>query len=128
MRTTVSKTWSFDAAHVIPHHNGKCAQPHGHTYSVTVEVTGPVQPVDGRPDGGMVVDFYVLTQAWKEVEPALDHRDLQETVGKDMEATTSELLAAHLFQYFSACVNGDGKQVVAVQVSETPSSYARVTA
>lgn len=130
MRTRVGKTWSFDAAHVIPHHNGKCAQPHGHTYTVRVEVEGVVLPVDGRPDGGMVVDFYVLTQAWKKIEPSLDHQDLNETLGRTLEATTSELMAAYLFDFFSEEVNNfdQGLKVVAVQVSETPSSYARVTA
>lgn len=128
MRTRVGKMWSFDAAHVIPHHNGKCAQPHGHTYTVRVEVEGVVLPVDGRPDGGMVVDFYVLTQAWKKIEPSLDHRDLNETVGKELAATTSEILAHYLFDYFSHEVNASNRQVVAVQVSETPSSFARVEA
>lgn len=129
VRTTISKTWTFDAAHRIPHHSGKCANEHGHTYRVTVEVSGPVQPVDGRSSGGMVIDFYDLSLAWKLIEPELDHRDLNKTLEGRLEATTSELLAGYLFEHFSVKVNdlSPGIQVTAVEVSETPSSSARVT-
>jgi 6-pyruvoyltetrahydropterin/6-carboxytetrahydropterin synthase len=39
---TVRKCFTFDAAHQLPNHGGKCRHPHGHTYKVEVALTGPM--------------------------------------------------------------------------------------
>lgn len=129
MRTAISKKWTFDAAHVLPNHGGKCAQPHGHTYTVTVRVSGPVQPIDGRSSEGMVCDFAVLDGAWKAVETLLDHRDLNDRVGVDFAITTSEHLAAWLLKHFQSFFDEtmeDPVTVEVVRVSETARTYAEV--
>lgn len=126
MITRISKTWSFDAAHRLPNHDGKCRQPHGHTYSVEVVVEGMPQPLDGRAEEGMVCDFSRLDAVWRQVEPLLDHRDLNVSVGARIERTTSERLAAFLFRHFHDAPELHGVRVCRVRVSETPKTYAEV--
>jgi 6-pyruvoyltetrahydropterin/6-carboxytetrahydropterin synthase len=64
---------------VLPHHAGKCARLHGHSYRLEVTVSGPLRE-DG-PDRGMVMDFAdVQTVVDAEVIDRLDHRDLNAIV------------------------------------------------
>lgn len=127
MEATIAKTWHFDAAHVLPNHDGKCARPHGHTYSLTVAVTGPVQPTDGRPQEGMVMDFGVLAEAWDKIEPMLDHRDLNESLQTYVAVTTSEHLAMYLYRLFATYLP-DGVRMESCRIAETASTYAEVRA
>lgn len=129
LRTQVRKTFSFDAAHQLPFHDGKCANEHGHTYTVTLVVSGERQPVDGRPDGGMVVDFGWLDASWRSIEHRLDHKDLNVTLAEFIPATTSEFIAEYLYGYFSGSLKSlaperDDLTVDYVTVSETPKTSA----
>jgi len=38
----VGRSYSFDMAHRLPSHSGKCNRLHGHTYTLEVEAVGPV--------------------------------------------------------------------------------------
>jgi 6-pyruvoyltetrahydropterin/6-carboxytetrahydropterin synthase len=127
---TIGKTYSFDAAHQLPNHDGKCARPHGHTYSVTVEVRGEIVEAHGAPDEGMVLDYFLLGEVWKKLEPDLDHRDLNESIGDECWPTTAENIAAYLFRRFAEelFLLAVGVEVVAVTVCETPKTFARVQA
>jgi 6-pyruvoyltetrahydropterin/6-carboxytetrahydropterin synthase len=87
MRWTIFKEFSFDAAHRLPNvpAGHKCGEMHGHTYRVTVHVTGPL---DHRL--GWIMDYDVITQAWKKrVHAVLDHQCLNEVIPNP----TSELIA-----------------------------------
>ena len=46
----IGKTYSFEAAHHLPNHNGKCKNPHGHSYRLEVEVEGGLNPFPGASD------------------------------------------------------------------------------
>lgn len=71
------KEIKFAAAHQLDHHDGKCKNRHGHTYVLQVEISGPVQPVDGKPESGMVFDFGRLGRTLKRLHDlCLDHKDL----------------------------------------------------
>lgn len=138
MKTTISKSWSFDAAHQLPHHDGKCANPHGHTYRLTVGVSGEPKPIKGNPDEGMVMDFAVLDDVWKLLKPILDHRDLNALTRKRkadplrVPVTTSEQLAAMIFNVFDREIRDrglfeeNGAKVEFVRLSETGATYAEV--
>lgn len=132
MTVTLRRTWTFDAAHQLPNHDGKCARPHGHTYTVHLEVEGTPQPIEGQPDEGMVVDFGVLDDLWAEVKPMLDHQDLNLTV--PVLRSTSEHLAMYLLDHFTNALElwafprnrHDDLRVAAVTVSETAKSACTV--
>lgn len=126
MKTQISKKWSFDAAHQLPNHDGKCANLHGHTYSVEVFLEAPdgqIKAQDGAPDECMVVDFYQVSVVWKKhLEPLLDHQFLNDTIGPFMGGvTTSENMSRWLLGKFIE----HGLPAVAVEVKETESSSAR---
>jgi 6-pyruvoyltetrahydropterin/6-carboxytetrahydropterin synthase len=73
----IRKTFKFEAAHVLPHHPGKCARLHGHSYRFDVAVRGALQ-TEG-PATGMVVDFDELSAIVRpNVVERLDHSSLNE--------------------------------------------------
>ena len=129
--TTVTKEMTFDAAHMLSGHSGKCRNLHGHTYRMEVEVRG-------EPDeSGMVLDFFELKRMMQEVADGFDHaflydgrsekerglaavleRDGLKTVRLPFR-TTSENLARHFFELFK-----NHFAVSAVRIRETPTSCA----
>jgi 6-pyruvoyltetrahydropterin/6-carboxytetrahydropterin synthase len=124
----ITKEFTFDAAHRIPHHEGKCRELHGHTYRVEVAASGHVQAAG--PEAGMVTDFDRIKQVWKaKLEPLLDHRYLNESIGPEsngpgyVEHTTAELIAGWLLTVFVLALRGTC-QVDYVRVWETPTSSA----
>lgn len=125
----VCKTFSFDASHQLPNHNGKCRNLHGHTYKLEVMVEGDV--VQSNPDlplsdEGMVIDFGEIKEIYRNhLEPLLDHKHLNETV--PVPVTTCELVATWIRDTFFEMLNG-GHRVhpVKVRLWETPTSYAEV--
>ena len=117
MVTEISKEFTFEAAHRLPHvpEGHKCARVHGHSYRVEVTLRGPVHPTFG-----WVVDFAELTAAWQPFHAQLDHRLLNEVPG--LENPTSELLAAWLMER----VKVPGTEVTKVRVAETCTSSCTV--
>ena len=62
---------------MLPHHPGKCARLHGHSYRFEVAVRGPLQ-TDGHATG-MVVDFDALSAIVRpNVVERLDHSSLND--------------------------------------------------
>lgn len=87
----LTKSFTFEAAHHLPGHRGKCARPHGHSYTLEVTLRGPIRHAPSESDHGMVLDFADLSQVVKEAVIArLDHYDLNEVTGIH---TTAENLA-----------------------------------
>lgn len=84
----IFKEFRIEAAHrlpaVPPEH--KCARLHGHSFRIVLHVRGPVDP-----RAGWVQDFADLSEAWRPLHEALDHRYLNEVEG--LENPTSEHLA-----------------------------------
>jgi len=75
----IRKQFRFEAAHVLPHHDGKCSRLHGHSYRLDITLEGPLA-AEG-PGRGMVVDFDVLSRVVKAgIIGELDHRSLNELI------------------------------------------------
>ncbi|MBV8750870.1 MAG: 6-carboxytetrahydropterin synthase QueD [Candidatus Eremiobacteraeota bacterium] len=75
----IRKSFTFEAAHVLPHHPGKCARLHGHSYRLEVALDGPLQR-EG-PATGMIEDFDVVSRVVKAaVISQLDHCSLNELI------------------------------------------------
>ncbi|RLA41842.1 MAG: 6-carboxytetrahydropterin synthase QueD [Gammaproteobacteria bacterium] len=84
----ITKSFSFEAAHLLPHvpEGHKCARLHGHSFHVVVTVSGPVDEHQG-----WVMDFGDVKEACKPIYEALDHHYLNEISG--LENPTSENIA-----------------------------------
>jgi 6-pyruvoyltetrahydropterin/6-carboxytetrahydropterin synthase len=113
MRTTVSRTFHFEAAHQLPWHEGKCRYLHGHSYRLQVTVAGPVGP------NGIVIDFADLRAVVeREVIDRFDHRYLNDL----MDNPTAELIAEQIYQRLGAA----GLDVALVRLWETEDSMVEV--
>jgi 6-pyruvoyltetrahydropterin/6-carboxytetrahydropterin synthase len=120
----LSKTFTFDAAHYLPNHRGKCARPHGHTYTLEVTLRGPIQNAPGASDDGMVMDFGDLSSLVKEVIIArLDHYDLNEVTAI---RTTAENLVHWIWDALVAAGLPD-TLLYRIRLWETPTSCAEIT-
>jgi 6-pyruvoyltetrahydropterin/6-carboxytetrahydropterin synthase len=53
----ITKEFTFEAAHHLPNHKGKCRRPHGHSYRLQVSLRGPIIDAPGTSSDGMVMDF-----------------------------------------------------------------------
>lgn len=58
----VTKEFTFDMAHALAGYNGKCRHIHGHTYFLSVTVTGKPITCTDNPQTGMVIDFTDLKE------------------------------------------------------------------
>jgi 6-pyruvoyltetrahydropterin/6-carboxytetrahydropterin synthase len=97
----IRKTFHFEAAHVLPHHPGKCSRLHGHSYRLEVAVDGPIQS-DG-PSQGMVVDFDEIDKIVRElVIDALDHTSLNDRLPNP----TSEHIVLWIWQQLDSTLDG----------------------
>ncbi len=75
----IRKQFRFEAAHVLPHHPGKCGRLHGHSYRLDVTIAGPLQTQGSAQ--GMVLDFDKLSSLVKPlVIERLDHASLNDVL------------------------------------------------
>lgn len=58
----IIKKYSWDMAHRLPNHKGKCRNLHGHTYMVEVCLEGEIIDKDNASDQGMLLDFSDLKE------------------------------------------------------------------
>jgi 6-pyruvoyltetrahydropterin/6-carboxytetrahydropterin synthase len=71
-RVEIFKTFRFEASHVLPKHEGKCARLHGHSWVLVIGVEGEIDP-----ETGFVVDYNKLKKLVDEhVVDRLDHTHL----------------------------------------------------
>jgi 6-pyruvoyltetrahydropterin/6-carboxytetrahydropterin synthase len=93
----IRKQFAFEAAHVLPHHDGKCSRLHGHSYRLDVAVEGPLQ--SEGPAIGMIVDFDVLSRTVRAaIIDALDHQYLNDLI----ENPTSENIVVWIWRRLAA--------------------------
>lgn len=113
---TLKKRFTFEAAHFLPHHEGKCRRLHGHSWVAWVEVTGGSLHSEG-PQAGMVMDYACIAQAMQPmIDDYLDHYCLNDTL--PLVSPTSEGIAAWVF----AQLKSTGLPVSAVTIEETCTS------
>ncbi|MFZ0694230.1 MAG: 6-carboxytetrahydropterin synthase QueD [Alphaproteobacteria bacterium] len=103
----VFKTFTFEAAHRLPHvpEGHKCARLHGHSFRVEVHVSGEV---DGKT--GWVMDFADIKAAFDPVRERIDHRYLNDIEG--LENPTSENVARYIWRALAPRLDGLAKLVV----------------
>jgi 6-pyruvoyltetrahydropterin/6-carboxytetrahydropterin synthase len=85
----IKRTFSFDAAHRLPGHPGKCRDLHGHRYGLAVTVDRPVDR-----ETGLVIDFKELKEiVAEEVLDRLDHKYVNDVI----DNPTAELMAVWIW-------------------------------
>lgn len=115
MRTAVTCAFTFEAAHQLPWHSGKCRDLHGHGYRLEVTVEGPIG------EHGIVVDFAdVRAVVEREVVSRYDHRYLNDLLPNP----TAELLAHDVWKRLEAA----GLELARLRLWETPDSWVEVDA
>lgn len=125
---TITKRYSWDMGHRLPNHEGKCARLHGHTYVAEIDITGPLD------NDGMVVDFYLIKDAIKELFGDWDHRTMlyeDDSLLRDSVQDygiirvpfmpTAECIAIEIMTRMRTTFN-----VTRVRVYETPDGWAEV--
>ncbi len=115
VRMIATKQISFDAAHYLPGYNGKCANLHGHRWTVEVGVEDFVDP-----STGMVVDFNWLKAFLQSIADQLDHR----TVNDFIDNPTAENIARHVAWEWTRepWSKGECAELKYVKIWETPES------
>jgi 6-pyruvoyltetrahydropterin/6-carboxytetrahydropterin synthase len=135
----IGKSYTFDAAHQLEGHMGKCRNLHGHTYTVEVWLKGSVYKVPGATDDGMVMDYGELDSFVKPIIDAMDHsfltNDYESTYlalilqGTELKyfhlgaRTTAENIATYIGDALVKAMPSNIK-TLGVRVSETPKSFA----
>ncbi len=70
----ITKQFSFETGHALYGYDGKCRNVHGHSYKLSVTVTGEPIPDSGNVKYGMVIDFGDLKKIVKaEIVDVFDH-------------------------------------------------------
>ncbi len=113
MRTSVTRSFTFEAAHQLPWHQGKCQRLHGHSYRLEVTVEGPLT------HQGIVVDFAdVKAVVEREVVDRYDHTYLNDV----FDNPTAELIAQQIWKTLEAA----DLAVSRIRLWETPDSCVDV--
>lgn len=93
----LEKIFHFEAGHALTHHDGKCRQPHGHSYILVIHIQANSLIKEG-PKRNMVMDFSDITA---HVNPMIrdyfDHHWLNETLQTD--SPTVEFMAHWIYHY-----------------------------
>ena len=115
MRTAVTHAFTFEAAHQLPWHSGRCRNLHGHGYRLEVTVEGPLT------EQGIVIDFADLRDLVEaEVITRYDHRYLNDL----LDNPTAELIAQDIWKHLEAT----GARLRRIRLWETPDSWVELTA
>lgn len=115
----IEKDFAFEAAHMLPRHDGKCKKLHGHSFKGRVGIASNGLVATG-PKVGMVMDYSdIKTVLEPFVDTYLDHCYLNESTG--LENPTSEELARWIYLYLLDKLPG----LVYVTVFETCTSSCR---
>ena len=122
MKAWVYKRCSFDAAHTLPLHKGKCSRLHGHTYFVELGIECEVDPTTGMGiDMGDLGEFLKMN-----VVAVFDHANLNDKlVGLQ---PTAENIAYTVLRLADRTLNHgmDFLRPLKVKVFETPDSWVEV--
>ena len=106
--------FTFEAAHQLPWHEGKCRNLHGHSYRLEVTVGGPIGP------NGIVVDFADIKRVvQRDVIERFDHRYLNDL----LDNPTAELLALEIWKSVEAA----DLAVSRIRLWETADSFVEIT-
>ncbi len=136
----ITKEFKFEVAHALPCHEGPCKNIHGHSYTLSVTVSG--NPIDdvSRPDNGMIIDFGDLKKIVRnQIVSVFDHalvlhKGSSETLKSELEKNsfktiwvdyhpTSENLILDFVNRLQAILPS-GVMLHSLKLRETATSFA----
>ncbi|OOF70511.1 6-carboxytetrahydropterin synthase QueD [Rodentibacter caecimuris] len=86
----ITKEFSFDMAHLLDGHDGKCQNLHGHTYKLQVEICGELHSEGAKK--GMIMDFSELKAIVKaQILDPMDHAFIYD-LNSSRESQIADLL------------------------------------
>ena len=110
----LTKKFSFDAAHKLLKHAGKCKNLHGHTYCLEVSVTGKM---DSKT--GMIIDFGILKKIVNDlVLEKLDHEYLNDLINNP----TAENMIKWIWRTLSKALKKHNIALYKIKLWETPTA------
>ena len=136
MITTATKEVTFDAAHRLSFHKGKCYNLHGHTYKLRLTLACK------NLEDNMVLDFYEIKKILNEVVDRYDHTtmlyegdntnyelfDTMSKLGLRVMLLPYEPTVENMARHFMGFFQSRDLPVIKVTMFETPTSYAEVIA
>ncbi len=112
----LQKTFHFEAGHFLKSYEGKCASPHGHSYSCIVHLQGKTLDTSG-PKTNMITDFNDIVAVVRPmIEKYFDHKWLNETLEND--SVTVEFMAKWIYDFLKPHL----VHLKAITVQETATS------
>jgi 6-pyruvoyltetrahydropterin/6-carboxytetrahydropterin synthase len=135
----ICKTFTFDAAHQLIGHHAKCANLHGHTYTLDVTLAGETMGPEYPSEEGFVMDFGRLKQIVKErIVDQFDHAFLamgNEPVLNLLSSSGSKVVmlgfrttAENLATYVYYQLKDAGLPIYSVKLWETGTAWAEICA
>jgi 6-pyruvoyltetrahydropterin/6-carboxytetrahydropterin synthase len=136
----ITKEFSFEAAHALRGYDGPCKSIHGHSYKLSVTVSGIPHKEEESPKTGMVMDFGDLKKIIKKnIIDSVDHalilnkeypvEDVQKIsevfcniVWVDYQPTSENLLADFARRIIPQLP--EGVKLFSLRLRETANSYA----
>ncbi|QIM62637.1 6-carboxytetrahydropterin synthase QueD [Pasteurellaceae bacterium Orientalotternb1] len=132
----IAKEFSFDMAHMLDGHDGKCKNLHGHTYTLQVEIAGELHTSGAK--SGMVMDYSDLKTIVKtHILDKMDHAFIYDSTS-ERECQVANLLnslnsktfaiparttAEQMAKYMFDTLCNVGLPVSLIRLWETPTSY-----
>lgn len=132
----IAKEFSFDMAHMLDGHDGKCQNLHGHTYTLQVEIGGELHTSGAK--SGMVMDYSDLKAIVKtHILDKMDHAFIYDSTS-ERECQVANLLnslnsktfsiptrttAEQMAKYIFDTLCDVGLPVSLIRLWETPTSY-----
>lgn len=124
MKVSVTKRFTFEACHFLPHYVGACHNLHGHSYELEVTLSGEVITDVTNEKCGMILDFKDLKSTVNSIVVCgLDHSNLNDTFPNP----TAESMAMTIFDILDSAFSKKGLTVERIKLWETRDSYAEVT-
>jgi 6-pyruvoyltetrahydropterin/6-carboxytetrahydropterin synthase len=132
----ISKEYRWEMGHRLPFHKGLCRNIHGHSYRMSVEITG------GLDKNGMVIDFFDLNKIVKPIIEKYDHaflcwkgdknvldflvKNKMKKVVVDYHSTVENICSDFLDKLTNELldIKGHKFEELTVKIYESPNSYA----
>lgn len=112
---SITKRFSFDAAHHLPNYVGPCHNLHGHRWVLDVEVSGEISK-----QSGMIMDFSILKKIINDlIIDKLDHHCLND----EYPNPTAEMMVLCFSQELAPPLKAQGVDLVRLRLYETPEAF-----